>query len=153
MIEDKLKELGLTLPEPPAPQANYVTAVQVGSWLYTSGQSCLVDGRIVYQGRVGSDLTLEEGYQAARLTALNLLATIKAQVGDLERIERVVKVLGFVNSDPDFHDQPEVINGASDLLVAVLGERGRHARSALGTNNLPRNIPVEIEMVVKLKED
>lgn len=153
MIEEKLKDLGLTLPDPPAPQANYLTAVQVGPWLYTSGQSCLIDGRIVYQGRVGSDLTLEEGYQAARLTALNLLATVKEHAGDLEKIERIVKLLGFVNSAPDFHDQPEVVNGASDLLVAVLGQKGRHARSALGTNNLPRNIPVEIEMVVKLKED
>jgi len=96
-------------------------------------------------------LTLEQGYEAARITALNLLSIIKAAVGDLDRIERVIKALGFVNSAPDFHRQPEVINGASDLLVELLGDRGRHARSALGTSNLPMNIPVEIELIVRIK--
>jgi enamine deaminase RidA (YjgF/YER057c/UK114 family) len=150
-VEEKLKSLGLTLPEPSEPLANYVTAVLDEPWLYTSGAGCFEKGKLKYQGRVGGEVTLEEGYDAARVTMLNLLSTVKSRIGDLDRIERVVKVLGFVNSAPDFHRQPEVINGASDLLVELFGDRGRHARSAIGTCNLPMNIPVEIEMIVKVK--
>lgn len=149
--EEKLRSLGLSLPEPVEPLANYVPAVVEGQVMYTSGAGCFENGRPKYQGRVGAEVTLEQGYDAARITALNLLSTIKAKIGDLDRVERVIKVLGFVNSAPDFHRQPEVINGASDLLVSVFGERGQHARSALGTSNLPMNIPVEIEMIVKIK--
>lgn len=152
-VEEKLKSMGLSLPEPVEPVANYVTAVVDGPVVYTSGTSCMEKGRLKYQGKVGADLTLEEGYEAAKITMLNLLSTVKSYSGSLDRIERVIKVLGFVNSAPDFHRQPEVINGASDLLVELLGDRGRHARSAIGTCNLPMNIPVEIEMIVKIKVD
>lgn len=150
-IERKLETLGLSLPEPGRALGNYLPVVVDGHLLYTSGTSCWQDGRLKYQGRVGTDLTLEMGYDAARLTMLNLLSRIKAEIGDLERLERVIKVTGFVNSSPDFHCQPEVLNGASDLLVDILEDRGRHARSAIGTGNLPQNIPVEIEMIVRIK--
>ena len=151
--EEKLESLGLSLPPPVEPMANYVSTVIEGDLLYTSGAGPIEGGKPKYQGRVGAELSLEEGYDAARLTALNLLSNIKARIGELDRIERVVKVLGFVNSAPDFHRQPEIINGASDLLVEILGERGRHARSAIGTSNLPLNIPVEIEMIVRVRTD
>ncbi len=150
-VEERLKAMGLSLPEASEPLANYVTAVVEGPWLYASGTSCFEKGKPKYQGKVGAEVTLEEAYDAAKITMLNLLSTVKSKIGELDRIERVVKVLGFVNSAPDFHRQPEVINGASDLLVELLGDRGRHARSAIGTCNLPMNIPVEIEMVVKIK--
>jgi len=150
-VEKKLASMGLTLPEPPQPVANYEPAVMDEDLLYTSGASCIINGKPKFLGRVGAELTLEQGYDAARITALNLLSIIKAKIGDLDRIEKVIKVLGFVNSAPDFHRQPEVLNGASDLLAELLGNRGRHARSALGTNNLPMNIPVEIELIVRIK--
>lgn len=153
LVEKKLTAMGLTLPEPVAPVANYETAVLDGGVLYCSGATCMENGKPKYQGRVGEDVTLEEAYEAARITALNLLSTVKSKIGDLDRVERIVKLLGFVNSAPAFHRQPEVINGASDLFVELLGERGRHARSAIGTNNLPMNIPVEIEMIVRVKEE
>ena len=149
--EEKLKSMGLRLPEPMEPLANYVTAVVDGEILYTSGAGCFEKGKPKYQGKVGAEVSLEEGYDAARITALNLLSTIKAKIGDLDRVQKVIKLLGFVNSAPDFHRQPEVINGASDLLVELFGETGKHARSALGTSNLPMNIPVEIEMIVRIK--
>jgi enamine deaminase RidA (YjgF/YER057c/UK114 family) len=153
LIEKKLADMGLTLPEPVAPVANYETAVLDRGILYCSGTTCMEKGKLKYQGRVGEDVTLEEAYDAARITALNLLSTVKSKIGDLDRIERIIKLLGFVNSVSTFHRQPEVINGASDLFVELLGERGRHARSAIGTDNLPMNIPVEIEMIVRVKED
>jgi enamine deaminase RidA (YjgF/YER057c/UK114 family) len=150
-VEEKLKSMGLSLPEPMEPLANYVTAVVDGELLYTSGAGCFERGKAKYQGKVGAEVSLEEGYDAAKITALNLLSTIKAKIGDLDRVQKVIKLLGFVNSAPDFHRQPEVINGASDLLVELFGETGKHARSALGTSNLPMNIPVEIEMIVRIK--
>jgi enamine deaminase RidA (YjgF/YER057c/UK114 family) len=153
LIEKKLADMGLTLPEPVAPVANYETAVFDRGILYCSGTTCMEKGKLKYQGRVGEDVTLEEAYDAARITALNLLSTVKSKIGDLDCIERIIKLLGFVNSVSTFHRQPEVINGASDLFVELLGERGRHARSAIGTDNLPMNIPVEIEMIVRVKED
>ena len=152
-VEKKLASLGLALPDVPRPVANYQPAVMDRNLLYTSGASCIVDGKPQFLGRVGADLTIEQGYEAARITALNLLSIIKSKIGDLDRIEQVIKVLGFVNSAPDFYRQPEVINGASDLLVELLGDRGKHARSALGTNSLPGNIPVEIELIVRIKAD
>jgi len=152
-VEEKLEEMGINLPEPMGPLANYVTAVIDGSILYTSGAGPIENGKPKYIGRVGTEVTLEEAYDAARVTMLNLLSTVKSHLGSLDQIERVIKVLGFVNSAPDFHRQPEVINGASDLLVAVLGKQGTHARSAIGTCNLPMNIPVEIEMIVKIRTD
>ena len=150
-IEDKLEAMGLSLPRPMEPLANYVPAIVDGQLLYTSGTGPMKGGKPIYQGKVGLELTLEQGYEAAKITMLNLLSTVKSYIGSLDQIERIIKVLGFVNCAPVFHRQPEVINGASDFLVELLGDRGRHARSAIGTCNLPMDIPVEIEMIVKIK--
>ncbi|GED70827.1 hypothetical protein BRE01_45290 [Brevibacillus reuszeri] len=151
-IEQRLQELGITLPEPPPVAAIYVPAVTVGSLVYTSGNDCRVDGKLMFQGKLGQELTIEQGQLAARQTMINLLAVLKAHLGDLDKIERIVKLLAFVNSAPGFADQPYVINGASALLEEVFGEQGRHARSAIGTSELPFHTPVEIEMIVQIKE-
>jgi enamine deaminase RidA (YjgF/YER057c/UK114 family) len=149
--EKRLKEKGFELPAPPKPLANYVTAVRAGSLVFLSGHGPLREDGAFVTGRVGVDLTLEQGYDAARRTVLQLLASLKAEIGDLDRVQRVVKLLGLVNCAPDFLDQPGVVNGASDLLVQVFGERGKHARSAVGVNVLPFNTPVEIEMIVEIE--
>ena len=151
-VEAKLRELGFTLPNPPKPVAAYLPAVQVGDLLFLSGTTCYEDGKLLYTGRVGTDLTLEQGYIAARQTALNLLSVIKATLGDLNRVKRVVKLNGYVNSATDFDRQPAVINGASELLEQIFGERGRHARTSIGVSDLPGHIPVEIEMVVQIHQ-
>lgn len=151
-VEDRLMELGHALPEPPAPKGVYVTSVEVDGMLYTAGSSCFEAGQLKYQGKVGSDLSIEQGRDAARCTMLNLLSVVKQQIGDLDKIERVVKVVGFVASAPGFGNQPEVLNGASKLLGEVLGERGKHARSVVGVNELPMNTPIEIEMIVKVED-
>lgn len=151
-VEERLSELGYTLPEAPTPKGVYVTAMEVDGMLYTAGSSCFEEGKLKYQGKLGAELSIEEGYEAARLTMLNLLSVIKQQVGDLDRIEQVVKVTGYVASAPGFGMQPAVLNGASELLGELLGERGRHTRSAMGVNELPMDSPVEIEMIVKLKD-
>jgi enamine deaminase RidA (YjgF/YER057c/UK114 family) len=151
-IEERLKELGLELPSSATPMANYVPAVRTGNLVFLSGHGPLEKDRLV-TGKVGSDLTVEEGYQAARLTAIGLLGTLKDLIGDLERVRRIVKLLGMVNCDSTFMEQPQVVNGASDLLVEVFGERGRHARSAVGMNALPVNIAVEIEMIVEVEDE
>jgi len=150
-VETKLRELGLTLPKPPEPVGAYLPGLQVGDLLFLSGTTCYVDGGLLYIGRVGAELTVEEGYAAARQTALNLLSVIKAMLGNLDRVERVVKLNGYVNSAPGFDRQPEVINGASELLEKIFGERGKHARTSLGVNELPGHIPVEIELIVQLR--
>jgi enamine deaminase RidA (YjgF/YER057c/UK114 family) len=150
-IEAKLLELGLTLPKPPEPVAAYLPAVQVGNLLFLSGTTCYVDGEFLYTGRVGAELTLEQGYAAARQTALNLLSVIKSALGDLDRVERVVKLNGYVNSAPEFDRQPEVINGASELLEQLFGEPGKHARTSIGVSTLPAHIPVEIELIVQVR--
>jgi len=154
-IEAKLRAMGIELPDPPRPVANYVPAVRVGNLVFLSGHGPRGDGRGRYVGKVGRDLTTEEGYQAARQVMLNLLATLKAMIGDLDRVRRVVKVLGMVNCTEDFTEHPQVINGASDLLVELFGERGRHARSAVGMQSLPGgregSIAVEIEMIVEIE--
>ena len=153
-IEKKLASMGLELPPIPTPVANYVSAVQVGSLLFLSGHApgLLKDGKVQFiQGKVGKDLTTEEGYEAAKQVMLNLLQSIKKTIGDLDKVKRVVKLLGFVNCTEDFPDQPTVINGASDLLVELYGERGRHARSAVGMYQLPFGIAVEIEMIVEVE--
>ncbi len=150
-VNERLVELGIELPELPKPIGAYVLSVQTGNLLYTSGIGPQEHGQFPYQGKVGAELTIEEGRAAARLCMLNLLSLIREAVGDLDRVSRVVKLLGFVASAPGFGDQPLVMNGASELLLQVLGESGRHARSAIGVNELPRNIPVEIEMIVELK--
>jgi enamine deaminase RidA (YjgF/YER057c/UK114 family) len=146
--EKKLKDLGITLPTPPQPTANYVRAVLVGNFLFVSGHGPYNDGKIKMAGKVGRELTVEEGYQVARNVGLNCLATVKAAVGDLDKVKRVVKLLGMVHCTEDFKDQPKVINGCSDLLVEVFGEIGKHARSAVGMQALPNGIPVEIEMIL-----
>jgi enamine deaminase RidA (YjgF/YER057c/UK114 family) len=151
-VEAKLAQLGLSLPAPPAPVANYVRSVRVGNLVFLSGHGPTRDGAFGFQGKVGAERTVEEGYQAAQLVMLNCLASLKEEIGDLDRVERIVKLLGMVNCTPDFGHQPEVINGASDLLVELYGERGRHARSAVGMQSLPRGITVEIEMIVQVEE-
>ena len=150
-IEEKLAELGLSLPVPPTPVASYVPSVLIGELLFLSGTTCYLDGEVMFTGRVGGDVSLEQGYQAARQTALNLLSVIKASTENLDRVKRLVKLNGYVNSAPDFFHQPEVINGASDLFEQLFGEAGKHARTAIGVSNLPGNIPVEIELIVQLR--
>ena len=151
-VEAKLEAMGLTLPAPPAPVANYVRAVQVGNLVFLSGHGPVRDGAMAYQGKVGAERTVEEGYAAAQLVMLNCLASLKEAIGDLDRVERIVKLLGMVNCTEDFGDQPKVINGASDLFVELFGERGRHARSAVGMQALPSQITVEIEMIVQVRD-
>jgi enamine deaminase RidA (YjgF/YER057c/UK114 family) len=152
-IEARLRELGLELPPVPVPVAEYVPAKRVGDLVYVSGQGPIRDGKPVYVGRVGAEVSLEEAYKAAQLCALNCLAAVKSVVGSLDVVEEIVQVRGFVNSAPDFYAQPKVVNGASELLVKIFGERGRHVRVAIGTSNLPDNIPIEIEMVLRIKRD
>ena len=150
-IEARLSELGVTLTESAAPAANYVPTVQTGNILYVSGQLPLTEDGLV-KGKVGADLTIEEGAVAARACAISLLSQVKAACGgDLDRLVRVVKLTGFVNSVPDFEDQPRVINGASDFLVEALGESGRHARSAVSAGALPFNVAVEIEGIFEVR--
>jgi len=150
--EEKLKKMGITLPRTPTPAAAYIPAKKVGNLVFCSGQGPSVEGRLIHTGKVSSEKTLEEGYEAAKICALNCLAAVKDVVGSLDEIEEIVQVRGFVNSAPDFGKQPEVINGASELLEKIFGEKGKHARCALGTSALPRNITVELEMVVKVKD-
>jgi len=150
-IDARLKELGLELPGPSGAAGNYVPYVISGNLLFISGQVPLGKDGLKFQGKLGSEFTLEEGQEAAKLCALNLLAQAKAACdGDLSRIKRCVKLGGFVNSTPDFDKQPAVINGASDLMVAVLGEAGRHARSAVSAVSLPFNVAVEIDAVFEI---
>lgn len=151
VISERLAELGIVLPEPPAPAAIYVPAVTVGNLVYTSGNDCRINGKLMFEGKLGSDLTIEQGQAAARQTMINLLSVVQAHIGDLDKVERIVKLLGVVNSAPGFVEQPYVINGASQLLEEVFGEAGKHARSAIASPELPFNTPVEIEMIVQLK--
>lgn len=151
--EQRLHELGIELPTPPKPLAAYVPAVRAGDLVFISGQGPIRDGKPVWVGRVGADLTLEQGYEAARLVMINALAVLKQEIGSLDRVERIVKLLGWVNSAPDFVQQPQVINGASELLEQVFGEKGKHARSAVSAHTLPFGIAVEIEMIVQVKPD
>ena len=148
--EKKLKELGISLPPSPKPVANYVPTVRVGNLLFVSGHGPYNDGKTLTSGKLGKELTVDQGYQTARNVALNCLASIRAAIGDLDRVKRVVKLLGMVNCTEDFKDQPKVINGASDLLVEVLGDAGKHARSAVGMQALPNGIAVEIEMILEV---
>lgn len=149
-IEERIKELGLELPEAPAPAAAYVTCKQVGNLVYVSGQGPIINGSQLYTGKVGSELTEEDGYEAAKLCGLNLLAQLKRFLGDLDLIKNVVNVKGFIASTTESFNQPRVMNGMSDLMVSVFEEKGKHTRCALGTNVLPGNIPVEVEMVVEV---
>ncbi len=149
--ETRLAELGLELPPAPTPAGNYVPAVLSGGLLYTAGQIPKKDGALAHLGVVGADVSLEEAREAARLCCLAGLAAAKAELGDLARIRRVVKVNGFVRSAPGFTDQPQVVNGASDLLVAIFGDAGRHARAAIGVSELPLGVSVEIDFVFEVE--
>lgn len=151
-IEERLNAMGITLPSAPKPAAVYIPVQQTGNLLFTSGQDCRKDGKLIYEGKVGRDLTIEQGQEAARQTIINCLAVLKKHIGDLDKITKIVKVLGFVNSAPGFVEQPYVINGASEFLEKVFGEKGKHARSAVAANELPFNTPVEIEMIVELDD-
>jgi enamine deaminase RidA (YjgF/YER057c/UK114 family) len=148
--ENRLRELGIVLPVPPAPVAAYVPVVQTGNLAFVSGQGPVRDGKPVFVGRLGAELSLEQGQEAARLAMLNCLAQLKAHLGSLDRVRRIVKVLGFVAGTDQFDQQPYVINGGSQLLEQVFAEAGRHARSAIGTNRLPFGIPVEIELIAEV---
>ncbi len=150
-VDQRLSDLGITLPEPAAPAANYIPYVISGNLVFVSGQITMVDGELKYVGKVGDDFGIEEGYQAARICAINLLAQLKiACGGDLDRVRRVVKLGGFGNCRPDFTDQPKVINGASDLMGEVLGDAGKHARFAVGAPSLPLGIAVEVDGIFEI---
>jgi enamine deaminase RidA (YjgF/YER057c/UK114 family) len=149
--ERRLNEMGIRLPQVPRPVANYVPAVRVGEWLFTSGVLPMREGKPAFEGRLGQELTVEQGVEAARSALLNALAIVKDAVGDLDRVERVVKLSGYVASAPGFHQQPAVLNGASDLLVLAFGEAGRHARAAVGVASLPLNAPIELELILRVR--
>ena len=150
-VRQRLEELGLRLPPPPQAVANYVTAVRTGNLVFVAGHIPRREDGSWVTGRLGQDLTVEEGYQAARLAALGALSSLQATLGDLDKVRRVVRLLCMVNCTPDFTQQPQVANGASDLLVEVFGERGRHARAAVGMAALPGNACFEVEMVVEVE--
>jgi enamine deaminase RidA (YjgF/YER057c/UK114 family) len=150
-VEARLRELGFELPLPPKAMGNYVGAVTVGDLVFVSGHGPEKDGEVAYVGKLGGDMDVETGRKAAELVMLNALASLRQEIGNLDRVRRVVRLLGMVNSTPDFGKQPEVINGASDLLTAAFGDKGRHARAAVGFTSLPRGQAVEIEMVVEVE--
>ena len=150
--EARLKALGIELPVPPRPAANYVTASRSGRLMFLSGQGPLKDGEVIYRGKVGAELTEEEGYQAARLTILNSLAILRQEAGSLDNVTRILKLLAWVRCVDGFQRPHMVVNGASDLLVEIFGERGRHARSAVTAHELPLGIAVEIELVAEVAE-
>ena len=150
-IDARLKELGITLPEAAAPVANYVAYVVSGNLCFVSGQVTVEDGAFKHQGKLGAEISVDEGYQAARLCGINIISQLKAACGgDLDRVTRIVKLGGFVNSTPDFTDQPKVINGASDLMVEVFGDKGKHARAAVSAGSLPMGIAVEVDCVAEI---
>ena len=151
-IDEKLKTLNITLPAPMKAIANYVPWVKTGNLVFVSGQGAINAGKVEFAGKLGAAVSLEDGQKSARLTAINIIAQLRdAAGGDLGRIKQIVKLVGFVNCAPDFTDQPKVINGASDLMVEVFGEKGRHARSAVGVSALPLNLSVEIEAIAELE--
>lgn len=151
-IDENLQALGIVLPTPMKPVANYVPWVKSGNMVYISGQGAVVDGKVQFPGKLGDTVSLEQGALSARLTAINILAQLREAVdGDLSKVKRIVKLVGFVACTAEFTDQPKVINGASDLMVEVFGDKGRHARSAVGVPSLPLNFSVEIEAIVELE--
>lgn len=150
-FDAKLVELGITLPPAPKPVATYIPAVRVGDLLFLSGTGPFKDGQIAFTGKLGKDLTVEQGYEAARLTLLNALAMIRQELGTLDRVVRIVRLTGHVASAEGFTRQPAVINGASDLLVQIFGEAGRHARLALGAAELPLNMAIELELILQVR--
>ncbi|MFD0679672.1 MULTISPECIES: RidA family protein [unclassified Paenibacillus] len=152
IIENRLKELGIELPPVGEPRFSYIPCNRTGNLLYLSGQDCRINGTLMFEGKLGSDLSIEQGQQAARQTIINCLAVMNSYLKDLDRVVKIVKMLAFVNSAPGFSDQPYVINGASNLLIEVFGENGKHARSAISSNELPFNTPVEIELIVEIRD-
>lgn len=151
-VEANLKTLNISLPTLNKPLANYVHTVRAGNLVFTAGKGSAYPDGSLYTGKLGDDLTIEQGQEAARLAGIRLLAALQAELGDLKKVKRIVKVLGMVNATPDFTEHSQVINGFSDLMVAVFGERGKHARSAVGMSSLPKNLAVEIEMIVEVEE-
>lgn len=149
--EVRLKEMGIVLPRAPQPVANYVPAIRAGELLFTSGVLPMKEGRLAYEGKIGKDLKVEEGQEAARVALLNALAVVKQEAGNLERIVRIVRLTGYIASAPGFIQQSTVLNGASDLLVAIFGDVGRHTRAALGAAELPLNSPIELELIVQVR--
>ena len=150
-VEERLKELGLEIPSPPRPIAAYVPGVVVGDLVFTSGQLPTCRGELIYKGKLGVDLDLEKGVACARQSVLNCLWVVKFLVDSLDRVERVVKMTGYIQSGEGFYEQPRVLNGASELLEEVFGEAGQHARAAIGVSSLPLNAPCEIELIVQIK--
>ncbi len=151
-VEEKVAELGITLSEPSAPVANYVNSVRTGNLVFMAGKGPNRPEGGYVTGKVGRDLTIDQGYEAARFAAISQLSALKAEIGDLNKVVRIVKVLGMVNCDSTFANQPEVVNGFSDTMVEVFGDRGKHARAAVGMGSLPRNIAVEVEMIVEVRD-
>ena len=151
--EEKLKELGIELPVTPSPIGSYIPALRTGNLVFLSGILPLRQGKLIRQGKVGKDLSLDEAREEARTTAINALAALKAHLGNLDKVKRCVKIAGYVASSPDFTEQPKVLNAASDLLFEIFGERGRHARSSVGVNVLPLNSPVEIEFIFEVLDE
>ncbi len=150
MIEEKIKELGFNLPEAPKPVAAYIPALEVNNMVFTAGQIPSIAGELLFKGKIGKEVTLMEGQRAAEICILNCLAAIKGVIGNLDKIERIIKLTVFVNSSEGFADQPKVANGASELLIKIFGENGKHVRSAIGVNELPLNAAVEVEMICKV---
>lgn len=148
--ERQLKQLGIELPSVPKPVANYVSAVRAGDLLFLSGVLPSREGQLIMTGKLGEALSIEQGMEAAKVALLNALAIIRSEAGSLDRVKRIVKMVGHIASAPEFGDQPQVLNGASDLLVAIFGQAGQHARVAVGSAELPRQAPVEIELIVQL---
>ena len=150
-IEERLTELGLSIPEAPKPVAAYIPAKKTGNVIFTAGQLPMVSGELISKGLLGQDVEIEQAYKAARICTLNALAAIKGLIGDLDQIQQIVRVVGYVASVPTFTQQPAVVNGASELLLEIFGEKGKHARSAVGMAVLPMNASVEIELTVEVK--
>lgn len=153
IIEQKLAQEGIELATAGAPKFSYVSIKQYGDLLYTSGHDCQLNGQLIYTGTLGKDLSVEQGQEAAKQCIANIFSSLKAYLGDLDRIDECIKLLGFVQSTNEFKNQPQVMNGASDFLIKILGEKGKHARSAIGTNTLPFDTPVEIELILKIKPE
>ncbi len=149
-VEEKVRELGFEVPPAPKPAGAYVPCVVTGNLCFTAGQTGTVDGKLVYSGKLGAEVSLEDGYKSAQIAILNCVSELRWALGNLDRVKRIVKVTGFVASAPGFGQQPKVVNGASELLESIFGERGKHARSAVGVAELPFGAPVEVEMVVEI---
>lgn len=150
-VEERIRELGFELPNAPKPVASYVPITRTGNLLFISGQGATQNGKAVMTGHIGAELSIQDGYKAAQICAINALSVLRDEIGDLDKVNKIVKVLGFINSAPGFDKQPLVLNGFSDFIENVYGEKGKHARSAISSNELPFGTPVEVEMIVEIK--